>query len=71
MNALTDKWPLVASTAKALGVGDDAMRKWRERERIPFCWHAKLIERSRGKLKASDFIARKVAEAGKASEAAQ
>lgn len=56
MNALSDKWQLVETTARALGVKDDAMRKWRERERIPFCWHARLIEKSRGKLKASDFI---------------
>lgn len=56
MNALTDKWDAVEKFARDLGVTDEAMRKWRERNTIPPRWHLPLITVSKGKLRAPDFL---------------
>lgn len=62
MNALTEKWPLVETHAKALGVKDEALRKWQERGRVPYRWHLPLIETAAGKLVPADFAIREAAE---------
>lgn len=56
MKALTEKFKTVERVASTLGVKDEAIRKWREREAIPGRWHLKLIAASRGKLKPADFM---------------
>lgn len=56
MKALTEKWEVVEKTALSLGVNEEALRKWRERQSIPGRWHMQILTASKGKLKPSDFL---------------
>ncbi|TIR87336.1 MAG: hypothetical protein E5X05_01170 [Mesorhizobium sp.] len=49
------KWPEIEATAKKLGAGEEAIRKWRQRGVIPGKWHVPLIVQSRGRLSVKDF----------------
>lgn len=50
------KWNEIAVAAKACGVSDWALRKWLERTRIPGDWQLKIIEKTRGRIKAADMV---------------
>lgn len=56
MKAITEKWKTVCFVAERLGVGNEALRKWRERGKVPGDWHIALIQHSNGRLSMSDFV---------------
>lgn len=58
MTKHTEFWKEVDAIALALGVKPDALRKWRERDRVPYRWRLPLIEKSAGRITASDFLSR-------------
>lgn len=39
------KWAAIKLVANELGVEDEAIRKWRERKRIPGDWHLPLLSK--------------------------
>jgi hypothetical protein len=48
-------WDLVDQAAKALGVGKQARRKWRQRNSVPHKWRLPLIEETDGKITSETF----------------
>lgn len=56
MKALEEKWNVVWSVGRKIGVKDMAMYQWKARGHIPGAWHIKLINASGGKLAMKDFV---------------
>lgn len=55
------KWDVIAATAREMGVKEEALRKWREREGVPGKWQVPLIVQSKGQLSVNDFPQRESA----------
>lgn len=54
MSATAPNWDQIEPTAKALGVSEEAFRKWKERGGVPGKWHAPLVVKSGGALRLED-----------------
>lgn len=55
------KWSDIEAAARELGVSDEALRKWNERDRVPGKWQVPIIVQSRGRVQISDFVQRESA----------
>lgn len=55
MNSDHPKWPKVTEAARALGVGDWAIRKWAQRGTVPPKWQLAIIKKTKGEIGLSDF----------------
>lgn len=40
---MTNAWKIIEAEAAALGVSDEAMRKWRERGRVPYRFRLPIL----------------------------
>lgn len=54
-------WAKIEPLARELGVTDEALRKWRVREKVPGKWQVPLVIQSKGKLTFSDVAPEVVA----------
>ncbi len=48
-------WNLIDQAAKALGVGKEARKKWRQRKTVPHRWRLPLIAETDGKISPEAF----------------
>lgn len=55
-------WNLIDQAAKALGVGKEARKKWRQRNIVPHRWRLPLIRETDGKISADLFKQEEAAE---------
>lgn len=53
-----DEWTFIEERAAELGVNAEAVRKWRERNRVPYRWHMPLIRQFalHGRMVSMDFF---------------
>ncbi len=47
-------WPAIATGAAELGVGAEAIRKWRERGKVPYRWRLPLLNAAKARRKRLD-----------------
>ena len=55
MRYTSEQWKQIEAVGAKLGASSEQMRKWRERG-VAGKWQARLIDASRGKIKASLFV---------------
>ena len=48
-------WEAIESTAKELGVSDEAFRKWKIRGHVPGKWHLAILATARGRVQPHDL----------------
>ena len=49
------EWALIEHLATQLGVKRDALRKWKERGRVPYRWQIPLVQASNGRITTEQF----------------
>jgi len=49
-----EQWEFIAATAAELGVGPEAIRKWRERGKVAHRWRIPILEAAKAKRKRLD-----------------
>jgi hypothetical protein len=49
-----EQWEFIATAAAELGAGAEAIRKWRERGKVPHRWRIPLLKAAKAKRKRLD-----------------